>query len=170
MEVTNLHRMKDRNLLLRMRNKLAGMTVLGLAACQSTTVYHSYLPVPTGGWEREDTLVYALPSAVPVGEYEVNVGIRYLDAYPYRDIWLGISSNAQDTLHYVTDTLQLFLADETGNRTGSGSGGLYQCTLPYKMTFPILQEGQNRTIRVVQIMKDHPLKGISDVGIQIRKK
>ncbi|MDO4180244.1 MAG: gliding motility lipoprotein GldH, partial [Bacteroidales bacterium] len=69
-----------------------------------------------------------------------------------------------------TDTLQLFLADETGDRTGSGSGGLYQCTLPYKMTFPILQEGQSRTIRVVQIMKDRPLKGISNVGIQIKRK
>lgn len=162
--------MKKRSLLLRMRNKLVWLSVLGLAACQNSTVYHSYLPVPTKGWERGDTLVYALPSSVPAGEYEMAVGIRYLDAYPYRDIWLSISCNMQDTLHYATDTLQLFLADEAGDRVGSGSGGLYQCTLPYKMSFSIRQEGQSRTIRVVQIMKDNPLKGISDVGVRLKKK
>lgn len=161
--------MRNRKLLLQLRNKLAGLPILLLAACQSNIVYHSYEPVSPGGWAKSDTLVYALPASVPAGSYEVEIGIRYQESYPYRDIWLGVSHNTLDTLTYVTDTLQLFLADEVGNKTGNGPGGLYQCDLPYKTSFPIRLEGNARTFRIVHIMTDEPLIGISDVGIRLRR-
>lgn len=161
--------MNNRKFLHFLRKKSAWLPVILLAAsaCQSNTVYHSYQPVPTGGWGRSDTLVYVLPASVPAGEYELKIGIRYKETYLYRNLWLEVKQNVQDTLHYATDTVQLFLADETGNRKGNGPGGLYQCTFPYEATFPISQEGGTRTFRVVQIMKDNPLGGISDVGIQL---
>lgn len=161
--------MRNRKLLLQLRNKLAGLPILLLAACQSNIVYHSYEPVSPSGWAKSDTLVYALPASVPAGSYEVEIGIRYQESYPYRDIWLGVSHNSLDTLTYVTDTLQLFLADEVGNKTGNGPGGLYQCDLPYKASFPIRLEGNARTFRIVHIMTDEPLMGISDVGIRLRR-
>lgn len=161
--------MRNRKLLLQLRNKLAGLPILLLAACQSNIVYHSYEPVSPGGWAKSDTLVYALPASVPAGSYKVEIGIRYQESYPYRDIWLGVSHNTLDTLTYVTDTLQLFLADEVGNKTGNGPGGLYQCDLPYKASFPIRLEGNARTFRIVHIMTDEPLMGISDVGIRLRR-
>lgn len=161
--------MRNRKLLLQLRNRLAGLPILLLAACQSNIVYHSYKPVSPNGWAKSDTLVYALPASVPTGNYEIGIGIRYQESYPYKDIWLGISHNAQDTLTYITDTLQLFLADDTGNKTGNSPGGLYQCDLPYKAFFPIHVEGSARTFRIVHIMADKPLMGISDVGIQLRR-
>ena len=77
--------------------------------------------------------------------------------------------NTEDTLTYVTDTLQLFLVDEAGNKTGNGLCGLYQCNLPYKAFIPIRTEGSTRTFRIVHIMRDNPLTGISDIVIQLRK-
>lgn len=65
-------------------------------------------PVPLDGWNKSDTLVYTLPNSIPAGNYEAEIGIRYQESYPYRDIWLGVSHNTEDTLTYVTDTLQLF--------------------------------------------------------------
>ena len=103
-----------------------------MAACQNNIIYHSYTPVPLDGWDKSDTLVYTLPNSIPAGNYEAEIGIRYQESYPYRDIWLGVSHNTEDTLTYVTDTLQLFLVDEAGNKTGNGLCGLYQCNLPYK--------------------------------------
>lgn len=161
--------MKSRKFLSQIKTKLAWLPLTLLAACQSNTVYHSYQPIPVDGWAKSDTLVYALPASVPAGEYELEIGIRYQDSYPYRNIWLEISHNTQDTLQYATDTVQLFLADELGNKIGNGPGGLYQCSLPYKSGFLLKQEGNIRTLRIVQIMKDNPLKGISDIGIQISK-
>ena len=103
------------------------------------------------------------------GRISCEIGIRYQESYPYRDIWLGVSHNTEDTLTYVTDTLQLFLVDEAGNKTGNGLCGLYQCNLPYKAFIPIRTEGSTRTFRIVHIMRDNPLTGISDIGIQLRK-
>lgn len=141
-----------------------------LAACHGHTVYHSYQPVTTTGWNKSDTLIYTLPASIPAGTYEAEIGIRHQEAYPYRNLWLSISGNMLDTLTYTADSLQLFLADETGNWNGDGPGGLYQFTQLYKPDFTITQEGSSRTIRIVHIMKDKSLKGISDVGICLRKK
>lgn len=110
-----------------------------------------------------------LPTSIPTGTYKMTIGIRHQENYPYRDLWLGISQSAKDTLTYSTDTLQLFLADETGNWNGDGPGGLYQFTRLYTPSFTIAQDSASRSIRIVHIMTDNPLKGISDVGIRLEK-
>ena len=162
-------RMKSHKLLYQLKNKLTWLPILILAACQNNIIYHSYAPVPLDGWDKSDILVYTLPNSIPAGNYEAEIGIRYQESYPYRDIWLEVSHNTKDTLTYVTDTLQLFLVDEAGNKTGNGLCGLYQCDLPYKASIPIRTEGSARTFRIVHIMTDNPLTGISDIGIRLRK-
>ena len=162
-------RMKSHKLLYQLKNKLTWLPILILAACRNNIIYHSYAPVPLDGWDKSDTLVYTLPNSIPAGNYEAEIGIRYQESYPYRDIWLEVSHNTKDTLTYVTDTLQLFLVDEAGNKTGNGLCGLYQCDLPYKASIPIRTEGSARTFRIVHIMTDNPLTGISDIGIRLRK-
>ena len=161
--------MKSHKLLHQLKNKLTWLPILIFAACQNNTVYHSYEPVSLDGWSKSDTLVYTLPNSIPAGNYEVEIGIRHQESYPYRDLWLEIGHNTQDSLVYVTDTLQLFLADEAGNKTGDGPCGLYQCGLPYKASLPIRAEGNTRAFRIVHIMTDNPLTGISDVGIRLRR-
>ena len=115
--------MKSHKLLYQLKNKLTWLPILILAACQNNIIYHSYAPVPLDGWDKSDTLVYTLPNSIPAGNYEAEIGIRYQESYPYRDIWLEVSHNTKDTLTYVTDTLQLFLVDEAGNKTGNGLCG-----------------------------------------------
>ncbi|GAA6340129.1 hypothetical protein I090019C5_13670 [Phocaeicola massiliensis] len=99
----------------------------------------------------------------------MTIGIRHQESYPYRDLWMNISTNVKDTSTYTTDTLQLFLADKTGNWNGNGPGGLYQFTKLYTPSFTIAQDSASRNIRIVHIMTDNPLKGISDVGIRLEK-
>lgn len=132
--------MKSHKLLYQLKNKLTWLPILILAACQNNIIYHSYAPVPLDGWDKSDTLVYTLPNSIPAGNYEAEIGIRYQESYPYRDIWLEVSHNTKDTLTYVTDTLQLFLVDEAGNKTGNGLCGLYQCDLPYKASILSVQK------------------------------
>lgn len=146
------------------------LPLLLLTACQIPTVYHSYQPIPIDGWSKNDTLTFALPASVPTGTFEVTVGVRYEMNYPYRNLWLAISHNTTDSLTYATDTLQLILADEKGNRHENSPGGLYQCSFPLRTGFPIAQEGTGRNFRIVHIMRDEPLRGLSDVGISITRK
>ena len=44
-----------------------------------------------------------------------------------------------------------------------------EVTVPYKASIPIRTEGSARTFRIVHIMTDNPLTGISDIGIRLRK-
>lgn len=168
MKATNLFRMKSPKLPHGIKNKVAWLSVILLTACQGNTVYHSYQAVPIDGWRKDDTLIYALPSSIPIRTYEIEIGIRYQISYPYRNLALGISHNMRDTLIYTTDTLQIFLTSETDSNTENGIGGLYQRTFTYKTHLSISQKGETRTFRIVQIMRDNPLKGINDVGIQIK--
>ena len=91
-------RMKSHKLLYQLKNKLTWLPILILAACQNNIIYHSYAPVPLDGWDKSDTLVYTLPNSIPAGNYEAEIGIRYQESYPYRDIWLEVSHNTKDTL------------------------------------------------------------------------
>ena len=161
--------MKSHKLLYQLKNKLTWLPIIILAACQNNIIYHSYTPVPLDGWNKSDTLVYTLPASIPAGTYEMTIGIRHQESYPYRDLWMNISTNVKDTSTYTTDTLQLFLADKTGNWNGNGPGGLYQFTKLYTPSFTIAQDSASRNIRIVHIMTDNPLKGISDVGIRLEK-
>lgn len=126
-------------------------------ACQNNTLYHSYQPVQTTGWDKSDTLVYTLPQALPNQSYLYEIGIRHKDSYPYRDIWLTIN---QDTLH-------LYLADSIGNWIGHGIGDVRQSTFPFVLS----QQSTDsiREFRLTHIMRDQPLKGILNVGIKIEK-
>ena len=85
--------MKSHKLLYQLKNKLTWLPIIILAACQNNIIYHSYTPVPLDGWNKSDTLVYTLPNSIPAGNYEAEIGIRYQESYPYRDIWLEVSHN-----------------------------------------------------------------------------
>lgn len=126
-------------------------------ACQENTYYHFYQPVDPTGWDKNDTLIYDLPSPLPKSHsLEFLIGIRHKDSYIYRDLWLTIN----------LDTIHLYLADSTGNWSGSGLGELRQVTFP----IPLQIKGDTIShIRITHIMQDNPLSGIHDIGIQIRE-
>ena len=126
-------------------------------SCQGNTCYHSYQPVPITGWSRIDTLVYPLTSPILNKDYFLDIGIRHKDSYQYRDIWLTIN---QDTLH-------LYLADSIGNWKGKGIGETRQLT--YSWENRKLASDSIYEFRIVHIMQDNPLKGILDIGIQLKK-
>lgn len=149
-----------------MRNLLYFLlTTLTLAttACQDTTLYHTYRPVPDTGWQNSDTLVYTLPKALPNQDYRYGIGIRHKDSYLYRDIWLAISS---DTAHQ--DTIHLYLADTIGYWKGSGIGETRQFTFPIRPNLPT--QDSIRQFRIHHIMQDQPLNGILDIGLKIEEK
>ncbi len=160
--------MKSPKLPKRLRNSLILAVTLVWTACQSNTIYHSYQPVPTEGWAKSDTLVYTLPDSIATGTYALEIGIRYGTAYPYRDLWLTIAHNLQDSLTYSTDTLQVFLADEKGKRTENSPSGLFQFTCPYSKPLPI-NEKSGRALYIKHFMADSLLVGINDVGIRITR-
>lgn len=134
------------------------LSILLTLACQDNTSYHSYQSINSMGWYRNDTLIFSLDSAITHDKaYELQLGIRHKDSYPYRDLWLTVN---QDTVHF-------YLADSIGHWLGSGIGELRQLTnlIPFKPKQDTIKE-----IRIVHIMQDNPLTGIQNLGISIQNR
>lgn len=142
-----------------------------LAGCENNTEYYRYCSTPTDGWRKHDTLLFPLPSDLQTGKYEIEIGIRNANKYRYRDIWLSVSQNMQDTLQYKTDTLHLYLTDENGKwQDGDNIGNLHQHTFKCRKTYDITHSSEKYNVKIVHIMSDNPLKGIQDIGVRLIRK
>lgn len=163
----------------------------GLTACHTDTVYHVYHPVSVNGWSKQDTLIYILPDSLKTGRYQLEISVRHTEAYPYRDIWLELAfeqKKAQqipivqtepkdsleitepdisvDSMTWVRDTLHFYLADDKGRWVKGGTiGSLYQFSSPAQPFY--LNNNDDKTLRIIHIMKDNPLPGIHDIGIRL---
>ncbi len=148
-------------------NKVLICLLFVLTACESNTLYHSYQPISHIGWSKEDTLLFQIPDTLVPGTYEFQIGIRHLESYPYRDIWLAFCHNLQDSTFYQTDTLHLYLADLSGAWQGDGIGGLIQYNQQHPEYWVQQDSASNRSIIIYHLMSDSILKSIHDVGIKI---
>lgn len=153
--------------LLQRRNNLFFVLLFLFASCQENIRYHSYRPVPSTGWDRKDTLSYTFHSTLLKGNHEIQIGIRHLESYPYRDIWLGLRTNLVDDSFHNTDTLHLYLTDEIGDWSGKGFGGIFQFTQKEPVTLSLRDSISKPVIQLFHLMNDSVLKGISDVGIKL---
>ncbi|MBQ8520908.1 MAG: gliding motility lipoprotein GldH [Bacteroides sp.] len=142
--------------------------LLLLSACGGNISYHSYQPVPNGGWRGNDTLFYPLPDSIEPGNYTVQLGIRHLESYPYRDIWLEVSHNLQDSTTYQKDTLHLYLADTLGDWYGHGIGGLLQYTADSVLEVHLQEKSNGSSFHINHLMNDTLLRSIYDVGIRLQ--
>lgn len=131
------------------------------------TVYHSYQSIPERGWGKSDTLVFKVPMPDSLKTLKLFAEVRNENQYPYRNLYLVVSQNLQDSIAFQTDTLELTLADKEGKWTGTGWGNLFQSTL--SIGTAVIRHSGNYTFKVSQGMKDDQLIGISDVGIKIEK-
>ena len=137
--------------------------LFSLAACDNQTIYHTYQNLSIEGWKKTDTLKYQLPAQLAGKQYDLEVGLRHTENYPYQDIWMEILYPLSPDRH--PDTLHITLADKQGNWKGNGtSSNLYQYTSPHH---PVTFSPSDSMIQIVHIMRDEPLKGISDVGIRL---
>jgi len=67
------------------------LSLLFLAACDSNTMYHSFLHPPKEGWNKSDTLTFKAPIEDSLATYRVSVEVRNRADYPYSNLSLFIS-------------------------------------------------------------------------------
>ena len=133
--------------------------------CQDGIQYYSYQPVSPAGWNRKDTLLYPITPSLPIGNHNIQIGIRHLESYAYRDIWLGLQCSLNDSL--VCDTIHLYLADELGNWHGKGIGGLIQFAQNTSLKLSIQDSISPSELRIFHLMSDSVLKYVCDVGLRL---
>ena len=138
--------------------------VLLFGACTRGVLLHHYQPVGADGWARADTLRFVLPQAPAEADYEVYLGMRYTNTFPYEGIWVVAETRLAHPTALLLDTLYLTTADEAGRSLGRGVAiGQREQLLGILR----LHTGQGGTIRLHHIMTREVVPDISDIGLRV---
>ena len=146
---------------------LAAMLLLVLSACNRKLVYDRYLSTPISGWEKNDTLSYDIRPVSGTDTYDMWLGLRTSEAYPFTAITLIVEQHIYPKDTIVNDTVNCKLTDRHGNASGTGVN-FHQYRFP--VTELQLQDGDSIHIRVRHDMKREILPGISYVVISFLRK
>ena len=139
---------------------------LTFGLCNRSTVFSQYRHTSLMGWEKNDTLVFALqPSKADVELKEI-VGIRINDSYPFKAICLIVDQTIMPGNITTSDTVNWVLFDNYGNTKGRGISS-YQYN--YHLKNNKLMKGDSLTVKIRHNMKREIMPGISDIGIKLER-
>jgi gliding motility-associated lipoprotein GldH len=139
---------------------------LFLISCTNGVVIDQYKAVADDGWKRTDTLCFRVPPVPQTADYDISLGIRHTNAFPYEGIWIVAETRLQHPKAFRHDTLYFVLCDKRGMPVGKGVNLIQAVTPLNRMRFV---KGQSGSIRLRQIMSREVIPGISEVGVQVRK-
>lgn len=124
--------------------------------------------VPTSGWHMDSTLTFQVEIPDTCTRYDVLFFIRHTTDYPFQNIWLFANMTLPNDSTYEYP-MEFYLADQRGQWLGNGWGAIREMPViafMYQQPFPI--KGMY-TFTLRQGMRTELLKGISNIGIEIRK-
>jgi gliding motility-associated lipoprotein GldH len=147
---------------------LSAITVASaLASCNRKTVYDQYGHTPLAGWERNDTLSFAVRPMENDGVFKEEVGLRINDSYPFMDLCLIVEQTVFPANITRSDTLNCKLVDSNGKAKGKGLS-YYQFN--FHLTDLQLVKGDSLHVSIRHNMKREILPGIADIGLRLSRK
>ena len=138
-----------------------------IASCGRNVIYTDSSEMDNNVWNLSNTVVFEYDNADTEQKTDVDFLIRTTPNYPYRNIYLFVSSFSPEGKS-ITDTLEYILADEKGNWYGKGTGNIRSLSLPFRQNVFFSETGAY-TFRVSHGMRDVDLKGVADISIRITK-
>ena len=138
-----------------------------VASCGRNVIYTDSSEMNNNVWNLSNTVVFEYDNADTEQKTDVDFLIRTTPNYPYRNIYLFVSSFSPEGKS-ITDTLEYILADEKGNWYGNGTGNIRSLSLPFRQNVFFSEMG-TYTFRVSHGMRDVDLKGVADISIRVSK-
>ena len=142
---------------------LAFLCVL-VTACNKKTVYYHYEHTSLAGWDKNDTLTFALGPVSAPGSFVEEIGLRVSGEYPFTRLNLIVEQKNQSKQLLRVDTLVCDLVNEKGNMEGQG---VSQYQYLFRLSAMDLEEGEQLFVAVRHDMKRDILPGISDIGLRL---
>lgn len=138
-----------------------------LNSCGKGIVYTDSSAMEKNTWNLMNVVSFTVPVTDTVNSNNIIFSIRTGSAYPFRNIWLFVSTTSPDG-KTISDTLQYILADEKGEWKGKGFGDIRELGLPYKSNVYFPRKG-NYVFKIQHGMRTEDLKGVYDFGIRVEK-
>lgn len=140
--------------------------VLLFGAC-GNKVYDRFCHTPLEGWEKNDTLSFAVPKIANTGLYGIDLSLITSASYPFQGLTLIVEQHILPSKRTEIDTLSCVLFDQNGRSKGRG---ISRYQYEFHVNDHHLSSGDSLFVTVRHDMKREILPGISDIGIQIRKR
>ncbi|MBS0012002.1 MAG: gliding motility lipoprotein GldH [Bacteroidales bacterium] len=157
---------KENNILLL----LSGILIISAVSisCNSGNIFSASETIDGHTWSASEVITFRAPVNNTMKACDINLVIRTDKSYPYRNLFLFITTTAPAGLN-IKDTVEYFLADEKGNWYGSGLGDINDLSVPFKTNIFFPDTGIY-TFRIQHGMRDQRLDGVADIGIHIRER
>lgn len=144
---------------------LAAMAVsVALSACDNDVVYDGFKPTPKEGWEKNDTMIYAVKRIARGGVYRQEVGVRITREFPFTGVSLLVERTVEPGHTVTVDTLNCRLYDVKGNIKGHG---ISHFQYDFLLSDVEMRKGDSLTVRIRHLMKREILPGITDIGFRL---
>lgn len=141
--------------------------IMFLAGCDNKVVYSGSSAMNNNTWNLMDIRTFEVPIEDTINSNNVFFTVRTGSSYPFRNIFLFVNTISPDG-KTISDTLEYYLADESGDWFGKGFGDIKELKLPYKSNVYFPRIGTFRfTLQHGMRMED--LNGIYDIGVRIEK-
>lgn len=143
------------------------VSLLFLAACDSTRVYEENTELPEHEWTVRNKLSFNFFISDTITPHNFYFNVRNADDYSYSNIFVFMNTKFPNG-KMKRDTIEFVLADESGRWLGKGQGDLLDNQLLYMKAKRFPLKGKY-TIEVEQAMRRQSLPGIYNAGIRIEK-
>ena len=149
-----------------MRVLIFVLLALLVFSCDQKRVFEENTEINEGVWNRSNKIKFSVDITDTINPHNLYVNIRNAGEYPYRNIYLFITTSSKGIV--VRDTFEAILADEKGKWLGSGLGDLWDNQLVYKKNIRFPYPG-TYVFEYEQGMRIEDLPYIIDVGLRIEK-
>ncbi|MCD8303386.1 MAG: gliding motility lipoprotein GldH [Prevotellaceae bacterium] len=141
-----------------------------LAACGKGgehVALHHYVNPHGEGWSAQDTLHYSLPPVNATADYELSLGMRVGNLFPYAGVWMVADLSLHNPERQLRDTLYFVTMQEGGMPQGTG---INMQQSEQRLLSVRLTEGQSGDIAVYHIMRRETLPSVLDVGVKLARR
>ncbi len=136
-------------------------------ACNTAVFHNQSAHLKNDEWKATDTLFYSFESKDTLTSYDFYFEVRNTTDYDMQNLYLFITAFYPGNT-YSVDTAECILAAPDGSWYGKGIGKHKDNRFLFRKGVRFRKPG-NYIIAVNQAMRKENLKGISDVGILIKK-
>ena len=143
------------------------ITALVATACNNDVFHNETVHLKNNEWKAADTLFYIFESKDTLALYDFYFEVRNTTDYDMQNLYLFVTAYYPgDT--FSRDTAECILAAPDGKWYGKGMGKYKANRFLFRKGVRFRKPG-NYVIAVNHAMRKENLKGISDVGILIKK-
>jgi gliding motility-associated lipoprotein GldH len=137
------------------------------AGCKNNVLHTESIHLKNSEWKASDTLFYSFDSKDTNALYDFYFEVRNTTDYDMQNLYLFITAYYPGNT-FSRDTAECILAAPDGKWYGKGIGKYKDNRFLFRKGVKFRKPG-NYIIAVNQAMREEDLKGISDVGILIKK-